>query len=112
MLDMLPEWFRIFFMSMIPWFESRYVIPIAIDLGWEWWQAFPIAVAGNMLPIPFILLFFNIALILSQFYCIKPKLNILKQTKECLRHNNMKEERSHYCSKTQSEESTTPERVE
>jgi len=45
---------------MIPWLESRYVIPFAISsLGWEWWQAFPLAVAGNMLPIPFILLFFR-----------------------------------------------------
>jgi uncharacterized membrane protein len=44
---------------MIPWLESRYVIPIAMDLGLEWWKVFPIAVAGNMLPIPFILLFFK-----------------------------------------------------
>ena len=60
MLGFLPEWFRIFFFSMIPWLESRYVIPFAMDsLGWPWWQAFPIAVIGNMLPIPFILLFFH-----------------------------------------------------
>ena len=59
MLDALPEWFRIFFFSMIPWLESRYVIPIALDLGWEWWRAFPLAVAGNVLPVPFILLFFK-----------------------------------------------------
>jgi len=60
MLEMLPEWFRIFFFSMVPWLESRYVIPFAINsLGWSWWQAFPVAVLGNMLPIPFILLFFK-----------------------------------------------------
>ena len=60
MLEWLPEWFRIFFFSMIPWFESRYVIPFAIvELGWDWWRAFPLAVVGNMLPIPFILLFFH-----------------------------------------------------
>jgi uncharacterized membrane protein len=45
---------------MIPWLESRYVIPFAIEVfKWEWWQAFPLAIAGNMLPIPFILLFFR-----------------------------------------------------
>ena len=61
MLEFLPEWFRIFFFSMVPWLESRYVIPIAIDtLGWAWWEALPIAVLGNMLPVPFILLFFHI----------------------------------------------------
>lgn len=59
MIDVLSDWFRIFFGSMIPWIEARYVIPFAINLGWEWWQAFPIVVAGNMLPVPFILLFFK-----------------------------------------------------
>lgn len=60
MLDMFPEWFQIFFGSMIPWLESRYVVPLSmLNFGWEWWQALPIAVAGNMLPIPFILLFFR-----------------------------------------------------
>ena len=60
MFDVLPQWFQIFFMSMIPWFESRYVMPLAIlSFGWEWWQAFPLAVVGNMLPVPFILLFFK-----------------------------------------------------
>ena len=61
MFDVLPEWFQIFFMSMIPWFESRYVIPLAIlSYGWEWYHAFPIAIVGNILPIPFILKFFHI----------------------------------------------------
>ena len=61
MFEMFPVWLRIFFLSMIPWFESRYAIVVAINLGWEWWEAFPIAVAGNMLPIPFILIFFKYA---------------------------------------------------
>jgi uncharacterized membrane protein len=61
MLDFIPFWFRIFFASMIPWLESRYVIPIAMDLGYAWWEVFPIAVAGNILPIPFILIFFKYA---------------------------------------------------
>jgi uncharacterized membrane protein len=60
MVEMLPEWFQIFFGSMIPWLESRYVIPYAmLVLEWNWWEAFPIAVVGNFLPIPFILLFFK-----------------------------------------------------
>jgi len=62
MLDFMPDWFQIFFFSMIPWFEARYMIPFAIrEMGWIWWQAFPIAVIGNILPVPFVLLFFNIA---------------------------------------------------
>jgi len=59
MLNNLPEWFWIFFTSMIPWWESRYAIVIAMDIGWNWWEAYPLAVAGNMLPIPFVLLFFK-----------------------------------------------------
>lgn len=57
---MIPTWLRIFVLSMIPWLESRYVIPFAVlDSGLTWWQVFPIAVIGNMLPVPFILLFFQ-----------------------------------------------------
>jgi uncharacterized membrane protein len=59
-LQSLPEWFRIFFFSMVPWLEARYVMPFAITvLGWPWWKAFPIAVIGNILPVPFVLLFFQ-----------------------------------------------------
>ena len=60
MLEFLPEWFQIFFFSMVPWLEARYVIPFSmLQYGWEWQQAFPLAVAGNIFPIPFILLFFD-----------------------------------------------------
>jgi len=61
MFQSVPTWFWIFFTSMIPWWESRYAIPMSmLYFNWEWWQALPIAVIGNMLPIPFILLFFHI----------------------------------------------------
>ena len=62
MFDAFPQWFQIFFWSMVPWVEARYTIPfLAMDcFKWSWWQAFPIAVAGNILPVPFILLFFHL----------------------------------------------------
>lgn len=60
MLDFLPGWFQIFFGSMIPFLESRYVIPYAMwELNWQWWEAAPLAIVGNILPIPFVLLFFK-----------------------------------------------------
>ena len=60
MFDIFPEWFQIFFGSMIPWIESRYVIPYALwEFHWELWQVFPLAILGNMFPIPFVLLFFK-----------------------------------------------------
>jgi len=59
MLESLSAWFWIFFTSLVPWWEGRYAIVMAIKtFGWEWWQAFPLVIIGNMLPIPFILLFF------------------------------------------------------
>ena len=60
MLAGLPAWFWIFFTSMIPWWEGRYAIVMAMaHFGWEWWQALPLVIIGNILPIPFILLFFK-----------------------------------------------------
>jgi len=55
------EAIEIFLLSMIPGIESRYVVPlIAINqFGWEWWHAFPIALLGNVILVPFILLFFK-----------------------------------------------------
>ena len=46
---------------MIPGIESRFVIPfVAIyEFGWEWWQAFPIAIAGNMVLVPLGLIFLH-----------------------------------------------------
>jgi len=60
MFDLFPDWLKIFFLSMIPWLESRYIIPIALlSYHFNWWQVMPIAILGNMLPVPFILLFFK-----------------------------------------------------
>ena len=47
----------VFFCSMIPVIELRGGIPLGATLGLPWWQTFLLAIAGNMLPIPVILLF-------------------------------------------------------
>jgi uncharacterized membrane protein len=58
----IPEWLIIMCVSMLPWLELRGAIPLAIlTYGWEWWQAFPIAIIGNIIPVPFILIFFKYA---------------------------------------------------
>jgi len=60
MLDFLPQWFQIFFLSMAPWLEARYVIPFSMpQYGWKWWRAFPLAIVGNIFLISFFLLFFR-----------------------------------------------------
>ena len=59
MFDFFPDWFQIFFGSMVPFLESRYIIPYAMwEFNWAWWEAFPLAIIGNIIPIPFVLLFF------------------------------------------------------
>lgn len=45
-----------FFCSMLPVIELRGAIPMAYAFGLPWWQAYLISVAGNMIPVPFILL--------------------------------------------------------
>jgi uncharacterized membrane protein len=47
----------VFFCSMIPIIELRGGIPLGWALGLPWWETFMLAVAGNMLPVPLILLF-------------------------------------------------------
>jgi len=60
MIDQAPEWLQIFIGSMIPGIESRFIVPIAMhQFGWEWWQAFLVSLAGNMILVPIGLLFLH-----------------------------------------------------
>lgn len=47
----------VFFCSMLPIIELRGAIPLGTGFGMPWWQTYIIAVLGNMLPVPIILLF-------------------------------------------------------
>ena len=60
-LEIVGEELCVFFCSMLPIIELRGAIPLAFGLGLPWWQAYLIAVLGNLLPVPFILLLINIA---------------------------------------------------
>lgn len=53
----IPQWLVVVIISMLPIFELRGGIPAGVALGMPIWKAALIAVAGNMLPIPFILWF-------------------------------------------------------
>ena len=46
-----------FLISMVPFIELRGAIPVAAATGLSLWIAFPVAVLGNILPVPFIILF-------------------------------------------------------
>lgn len=61
-LEFVGEELCVFFCSMLPIIELRGAIPLAFGLGLPWWQAYLISVAGNLLPVPFILLLINIVI--------------------------------------------------
>lgn len=52
----------VFFCSMIPIIELRGAIPMGAIFGLPWWQSYFLSILGNMLPVPFILLFIKAVL--------------------------------------------------
>ncbi len=59
--------------SMVPVIELRGAIPIATGAGLSPWIAIPVAIVGNLLPVPFIILF--IKRIFAWMRKTSPKLN-------------------------------------
>ena len=53
----LKNYLWVFFLSMVPVLELRAAIPVGATLGLEWVANYLICVIGNMIPVPFILLF-------------------------------------------------------
>lgn len=51
------EWLYTALMSMVPVVELRGGIPMGVGLGLPLWQAYLAAVVGNMVPVPFIIVF-------------------------------------------------------
>lgn len=56
-LPLLVKYLIVFVVSMVPIIELRGAIPIAEGLGLNIFWYYPIAIIGNMLPVPFIYLF-------------------------------------------------------
>ena len=56
-LETVGEELCVFFCSMLPIIELRGAIPLGAGFGLPWWQTYLIAIVGNMLPVPIILLF-------------------------------------------------------
>lgn len=46
-----------FFVSMLPVIELRGAIPVGISMGLGHWQTMIVSMFGNMLPVPFIIIF-------------------------------------------------------
>ncbi|MEW6069691.1 MAG: small multi-drug export protein [Candidatus Thermoplasmatota archaeon] len=69
MLEFMSPQLLIFIISMLPFVELRGAIPLGL---WRYnlplTQVFPLVILGNILPVPFILLFFNYIEILLRKY--------------------------------------------
>lgn len=48
---------KVFLLSMVPVIELRGAIPLGAFYDLPWWATFIICIVGNMIPIPFIMLF-------------------------------------------------------
>lgn len=59
----------VFLVSMLPIVELRGAIPFGVSLGMDWRSVYILSVIGNMIPVPFVILFF------------RPIINYLKKTK-------------------------------
>lgn len=57
MLEILEEYWYVFFLAMVPVAELRGAIPAGIAMGLDPWLVYVVAVLGNMLPVPFLMLF-------------------------------------------------------
>ena len=62
-----------FLISMVPVIELRGAIPYATGMGLSPWIAIPVAMVGNLVPIPFIIIF--IKKIFAWMRKVSPKLN-------------------------------------
>ena len=49
----------VFIVSMMPVVELRGAIPFGVTLGLDWREVYLISVIGNIIPVPFIILFFR-----------------------------------------------------
>ncbi len=49
----------VFIVSMLPIIELRGAVPFGISLGMDWQVVFILSVVGNVLPVPFIIMFFR-----------------------------------------------------
>ena len=80
LLQGIPEELIVFLISLLPILELRGGLIAASLLGIEYWVALPICIIGNLLPIPFILLF--IRKVLSWLKKTKPFKKLVEKIEE------------------------------
>lgn len=56
-ISIIPNEILIMAISMIPVIELRGAIPVAFAMGMEWWKALILCVIGNLIPVPFVVVY-------------------------------------------------------
>ncbi len=73
MLGLIEKYLLVFFISMLPIVELRGAIPFGITMGLDVLPTFVVAILGNCLPVPFLILFAKKVLLwLTRFPKIGP----------------------------------------
>ena len=79
-LASLPEELYVFLISILPVVELRGAIPVGAALGLPFYINYPLAIVGNMLPVPFILLFIpKILDFLARYKIFRPLVDWLRK---------------------------------
>ena len=55
----MKRWLFLFLLSMVPVIELRGAVPFGIGWGFPFWLVLLVCVVGNIIPVPFIILFGN-----------------------------------------------------
>lgn len=56
-MSLIKQFLSVFGLAMIPVFELRGAIPVGVAAGLPFWMVFLTALSGNLLPVPFLILF-------------------------------------------------------
>ena len=79
----LPKELYVFVISMLPIIELRGSIPVGAAIDLPFYINYPLSVVGNLLPVPFILLFIPKFLdFLARFKVFRPMVNWLRKKAE------------------------------
>ena len=56
-MSLIEQFLSVFGLAMVPVFELRGAIPVGVAAGLPFWAVFLTAFLGNLLPVPFLILF-------------------------------------------------------
>lgn len=80
LLSGLPDWLYVLVISLLPIVELRGAIPVGAAIGMPYYMCYPLAVVGNMIPVPFILLFIpRILDFMARFKTFRPIVSWLRK---------------------------------